>query len=85
MFFAGRSHRHGQRVHAAFGEVNPRDRIHICDDRIDGEGVVWGEAGVHRLKGVDALGARVFEVIAHFWSELSKSTNSNEFRQIGCN
>ena len=76
-------HGRGNGVHAALGEEHPGDRVHVGDDRVDGERVVRRDARVHGLEGVDALRARVLQVLAHLRGELAEAAEGDEPGQVG--
>ena len=52
-------------MHAALGHEHALDRVHVGDDRVQGQRLVGGQAGVHRLEAEDALQALVVEVRPH--------------------
>ena len=79
----GGSHRLGDGVHAALGEVHAGDGVHVGDDGVDREGVVRREPGIHRLEGKDALGARVAEELPHARRELAEAADGDQTREVG--
>ena len=83
VLLGGRGHRLGHRVHTALGEEDPCDGVHVGDDGVDGEGVVGGEPGVHRLEGEDALGARIAEELPHARCELAESADGDQACEVG--
>jgi hypothetical protein len=60
-----RRERGGDCVHAAAREVDARDRVHVGDDRVQGQGAVRRHPGVERLKREHPLGARVGQELRH--------------------
>ena len=54
-----------QGVHAALGEEHPLHAVHVGDDRVDGQRVLRGEPGVHRLERENAAQPLVGQVGVH--------------------
>ena len=54
--------RHRQRVHAAFGDEDAVDGVHVGDDRVDREGFERRQPRVHRLEAEDTSQPLVVEV-----------------------
>jgi len=74
--------RPGHRVHPALGEEDPGDGVHVGDDGVDGQGVVRGEPGVHRLEGQHPLGPGVLEVALHLGREPAEAADRGQPGQV---
>ena len=69
-------------VHAAPGEVDAGDGVHVGDDRVDRQRVLRREAGVHRLEAEQALGPRVVEVLPHLRREPAETADRHELGEV---
>ena len=65
-------------VHAADGDEDAVDGVHVGDDGVDGEGFVGGQAGVHGLEGEDPLEPLVVEVLADDLGQLPEPPEAEE-------
>ena len=71
------------RVHSALRKEDAIDRIHVSDDCVDGECLLWADTGIHRLERVDLLGAWVLQIVIDLWREPAESAQCYEFGQVG--
>ena len=69
-------------MHAALREEDAVDGVHVSNDGIDRKCLLWANAGIHRLEGVDLLSARVFEEFIDFGGQSLEAADRNQFRQI---
>ena len=60
----GLGHGHRHRVHAAVGEVDAVDAVHVGDHRVQRERRVRGQPGVHGLEAEQPVQSRVAEPLA---------------------
>ena len=70
------------RMHSALGHENTSNAVHVGDDGIDRECILWCQPGIHRLKREDALGAWVLEVLLDLGGELAEATDADQACKI---
>ena len=83
MLLGRRRHRLGHGMHAALGEENAGNGVHVGNDCVDRERVVGRQAGVHRLKRVNPFGAGIGQELAYFGSQFAKTTDREQAREVG--
>ena len=68
----------GHRVHAALGHEDALDRVHVGDHGVEGQRLVRGETGVHRLEAEDPLQPLVVEERGDLPAEPPESTELDQ-------
>ena len=68
----------GDGVHAALGEVDALDRVHVGDHAVQGERLVGRQAGVHRLEAEQLLQSVVVEVRRHPVGQASEAAETQQ-------
>jgi hypothetical protein len=65
-------------VHPTVGHEHALDRVHVGDDGVEGERLVRGETGVHRLEAEDLLQSLVGEERRDLLVELAEAAEADE-------
>ena len=76
---AGQRHRQG--VHATVGHEHAVDGVHVGDHGVDGERLVRGQAGIHRLEAEDAAQALVVEVARDRAGKLAERAEADQLQR----